>query len=179
MLQYLNRLHFYPYSNELEKLSKIYQQDKFVKHKIWLKGFRFSPFQTLLIAYALVAILRFLTIAYLYSIGDHQNCLETYYKYDLLMSVVNFRRNLNEYVHLCFAAFAGFTVYTHYLNYYALSRQVVDLLFHGHLQQQQKSFEFGKTKHKILVKKKKPSFTEAFAHYEQRVFLVLYFLFGK
>lgn len=216
-----NPFHFCPYSGEIAKLSHIYNKNSDnssssnencynqsgKKSKSNFKVGHFSLLQALLISYALVAILRFFTIAYL-QFSRQSQLLEAYYRQvDLLMSMVNFRRNLNEYVHLCFAAFAGFTVYTHYLNYYRLNWTVVGLL-QGNLKAKRESLKcsdltssstssskekkvngsssptyatsFGK-KSKFARKsaKSSSSFTESFVRAESSVFLVLYLLFSE
>ena len=216
-----NPFHFRPYNGEIAKLSDIYssknnssnnnssencynQSGK--KSKSNFKVGHFSLLQALLISYALVAILRFFTIAYL-QFSRQSQLLEVYYRQvDLLMSMVNFRRNLNGYVHLCFAAFAGFTVYTHYLTYYQLNWTVVGLL-QGNLLAKRKSAKCADlTSYTSSCEKKKlsgsssptyatsfvkeskaakksaknsSSFTESFVRAESSVFLVLYLLFSE
>lgn len=149
------------YSNEMAKLSTFYNSIQTRR--------RLGHFQIILNLYAIVCIFRFAAVIFCQAFGT----IEVYYQFDLLLSIVNFRRNLNEYVHLCFAAFAGYTVYIYYLNYYALTPEVA-LEINGIIKKKIK-----RLKDKRKKGKSAKGFTERFLKYESIFLFVLYSFYCK
>lgn len=184
------------YSREVKKLYELYKERQQATEEASKTGspqtagsfhLGLSLFQRFLVGYAAIAVIRFLFIVYCQANG----CLETYYILDVLMNGLNWRRNLTQFVHLCFAAFCAYTVYMYYLNYCSLNLKLTEKV-NAILQERKAAIEQNRRESTISNVAKKPKtkskkvakylkrncFTERFLKVENRFLGALYILFG-
>ena len=173
------------FSSEIAKQHRIYQSGA---NRCLSSIFRLSYLQIALNAYSMVATLRFLLLSLLLAKGAEDRM----YSVDVLMAAFDARRNYDQYITFCTAAFVSFIVYIYYLNYFCLNEVLVGAIWatvqkakiicsSNGSSNSNNSFKSRLTKQKSITaeKRKKWSAVQVFFKFEAVIHSLLMVLFGK
>lgn len=158
------------FNNEIEKQYYIYKEKR--------NPFsRLSLLQQFLTFVSVTTFFRFLLLSLL--LGN--NAEERLYKYDVLLSALDARRNYDQYITFCTGVFSSFIFYIYYLNYFCLNEQLIETIWTTI--QQAKKATSSKLLYKTLlpVKSGKNNYNciKVFLKYEPQINSIMMFLFGK
>ncbi len=175
------------FSSEIAKQHRIYQSGA---NRCLSSIFRLSYLQIALNAYSMVATLRFLLLSLLLAKGAEDRM----YSVDVLMAAFDAKRNYDQYITFCTAAFVSFIVYIYYLNYFCLNQALVGAIWAtvqkakiicssggSSNSNSNNSFKSRLTKQKSITaeKRKKWSAVQVFFKFEAVIHSLLMVLFGK
>ncbi len=167
------------FSSEIAKQQQIYKSGA---NKCFSSIFRLSYLQIALNLYSVGATMRFLLLSLLLAKGAEDRL----YQYDVLMAAFDAKRNYDQYITFCTAAFVSFIVYIYYLNYFCLNEALMGAIW-ATVQRGKvicgggNSIKGRLTKQKSVTinKGKKQCAAQVFFKFEAVIHSLLMILFGK